>query len=220
MNIPHDALFQNGLNGSASLNRKTVRASDKKSFKRHLLLNHWHKFKIISPNCSSWCNLPNVHKLFLLRWSVRWATQGPRAFLFTQIIPTFALPFPIFYLYWFVEGHLDALFYEFCIWKKPLWLMFYIQIQYFFSCFFFHLFYLYSFPTFCGRALESLFICSFVPVQPRLAYLDITEKILTNTQSINITKKSHIWLIPVLMVVKTCQDLELKLRYSCRPLNK
>ena len=40
MNVPHNALFQNCINGSAPLNRRIARAPDKKSFKRHLLLNH------------------------------------------------------------------------------------------------------------------------------------------------------------------------------------
>ena len=42
----------------------------------------------------------------------------------TQVIPAFLLLFPNFYLYFFVEGHLESLlmtlFYEFCIWKKAL----------------------------------------------------------------------------------------------------
>ena len=33
-------------------------------FKRHLYLNHWSKFKIISQNFSSWCLLLNLHKWF------------------------------------------------------------------------------------------------------------------------------------------------------------
>ena len=49
-------------------------------------------------------------------------------------------------------------------------------------CFFSHFFLNFLIPTlsllFCERALESLFICSLVPVQPRLAYLDKTEKIV------------------------------------------
>ena len=48
MNVPHYALFQNCINGSASPNRRAARAPDKKSFKWYLLLNHWPKFKIIS----------------------------------------------------------------------------------------------------------------------------------------------------------------------------
>ena len=51
MNLPHDALFQNCINGSTPLNRRAATAPDKKSFKQHLL-NHWPKFKIISQNCS------------------------------------------------------------------------------------------------------------------------------------------------------------------------
>ena len=39
MNIPHDAIFQNCINGSAAPNRRTAKAPYKKSFKRHLL-NH------------------------------------------------------------------------------------------------------------------------------------------------------------------------------------
>ena len=31
-------------------------------FKRHLILNLWSKFKIVSQNFSSWCLLPNLHK--------------------------------------------------------------------------------------------------------------------------------------------------------------
>ena len=41
--------------------------------------------------------------------------------------------------------------------------------------FFFFFFYPYFFTTFCGRTLESMFICSLVLVQPRKAYLDITD---------------------------------------------
>ena len=33
-------------------------------FKRHLLLSHWSKFKLISQNCYSWCLLPKLHKWF------------------------------------------------------------------------------------------------------------------------------------------------------------
>ena len=53
---------QNWLNCSAPLNRRATRAPDKKSFKRHLLLNHWSNFKIISQNCSSWYPLPKYCK--------------------------------------------------------------------------------------------------------------------------------------------------------------
>ena len=35
MNVPHDALFQNCINGSAPPNRRAARAPDKKYFKRH-----------------------------------------------------------------------------------------------------------------------------------------------------------------------------------------
>ena len=42
-------------------------------------------------------------------------------YFFKQIIPTFSLPIPILYQYCFVEGHLKALFYDFCM---PLCLMF------------------------------------------------------------------------------------------------
>ena len=59
MNVPCDTLFQNC---SAPLNRRVARAPDKKSFKRHLLLNHWSNFKIISQNCSSWYPLPKYCK--------------------------------------------------------------------------------------------------------------------------------------------------------------
>ena len=52
MNVPHDDLFQNCINGSTPPNRRATRAPDKKSFKRHLL-NHWPKFKIISQKCTS-----------------------------------------------------------------------------------------------------------------------------------------------------------------------
>ena len=86
--------------------------------------------------------------------------------------------------------------------------MFYIQNQYFFSRDLFFIFDPYSFPTFCWRALESLFICSLVLAQPRFAYLDITEKLLTGTLRININKI----VIYVSMEVKTSQDLKLKLR--------
>ena len=64
MNISHDGLFQNCINGSAAPNRRTARAPDKKSFKQHLLLNHIPKFKIISQNYSSWCTLPKFLKWF------------------------------------------------------------------------------------------------------------------------------------------------------------
>ena len=36
------------------------------TFKRHYLMNHWSKFKIISQNRPSWHILPKLHKLF---WS-------------------------------------------------------------------------------------------------------------------------------------------------------
>ena len=39
-------------------------------------------------------------------------------------------------------------------------------------------FYPFSFPTFCERALESIFICSLELVQPRKTHLDMTEKIV------------------------------------------
>ena len=41
MNVPHGALFQNCKNGSTPPSRRAARGPDKKSFKRHLLLNHW-----------------------------------------------------------------------------------------------------------------------------------------------------------------------------------
>ena len=41
MNVPHDALFQKCINGSAPSDRRVARAPDKKSFKQHFLLNHW-----------------------------------------------------------------------------------------------------------------------------------------------------------------------------------
>ena len=45
-------------------NRRTARATDKKSFKWHLM-NHWPKFKLFSQYCFSWCTLPKFHKWFL-----------------------------------------------------------------------------------------------------------------------------------------------------------
>ena len=35
MNVSHDALFQNCINGSTPPNRRAARALDKKSFKQH-----------------------------------------------------------------------------------------------------------------------------------------------------------------------------------------
>ena len=64
MNVPNNALFQNCINGFAPPNRGTARAPDKNYFTRHLLLNHWPKFNIISRNCSAWCTLPKFHKWF------------------------------------------------------------------------------------------------------------------------------------------------------------
>ena len=63
MKVPHNALYQNCINGSAPQNTRVARTPDKKSFKWHLL-NHRSKFKIISRNCSSWCLLPKLHKWF------------------------------------------------------------------------------------------------------------------------------------------------------------
>ena len=44
MYVPHDAFFQNCINGSTPPNRRTTRAQDK-YFKQHL--EYWPKFKII-----------------------------------------------------------------------------------------------------------------------------------------------------------------------------
>ena len=38
-------------------------------FKRHFLLNHWYKFKIISLNCSSRCLLPKIAQIVPLHWT-------------------------------------------------------------------------------------------------------------------------------------------------------
>ena len=66
MNVHHDALFQNYMNGSAPLNRRASRALDKKSFKQHLLLNHWPKFK------------KKITKLFLIILSTKIAQMATR----------------------------------------------------------------------------------------------------------------------------------------------
>ena len=59
MNVPHDALFQTFINGSASLNSRVARATDNKSFTRHLLLNY-----------------NNFTELFLLTPSTKNCTKG------------------------------------------------------------------------------------------------------------------------------------------------
>ena len=62
MNVPHDAIFQNCINGFAPLNRRVTRVQDQKSLKRHLLLDHRPKLEINSQNCSSKCPLPKFYK--------------------------------------------------------------------------------------------------------------------------------------------------------------
>ena len=63
MNVSHDALFQNCVNGSSPLKLRAARAPDMKSFKRHLL-NHWSKFQITSHECFPWYPLLKLHKKF------------------------------------------------------------------------------------------------------------------------------------------------------------
>ena len=87
MNVPHNALFQKCINGSAPPNRRTARAPDMKSFNWHLL-NHWHKFNIILQNCSLWCTLPKLHKWFYSTDQScsceRPSAQGPSCYVCTR----------------------------------------------------------------------------------------------------------------------------------------
>ena len=83
MNIPHDAILQNCINGSAAPNRRTAKAPDKKSFKRYHL-NHWPKFKEKITELFLMMHPTKILQMVPLHWSVilRWETQGPRALLF------------------------------------------------------------------------------------------------------------------------------------------
>ena len=63
-NVPWGTLYQNCLNGSASLNTMAARAKNRKTLKRHLLQGHWPNFKIISQEYSLGDPLPKLLKLF------------------------------------------------------------------------------------------------------------------------------------------------------------
>ena len=52
-------------------------------FKRHLLLDHGAKFKIISQNCSSWCLLSKLHKWFCFTKQMAARTLDKKCHLMT-----------------------------------------------------------------------------------------------------------------------------------------
>ena len=96
-------------------------------------------------------------------------------------------------------------------------LLFYTQIHSFIALdFFLQNFYPYTLSFLFMEGHWAPITCSLVLVQLRKAHLDITEKLLTGNLR-NYYKRNS---LKDKMVVKTCQDLELKLSYSCRSINK
>ena len=85
MNVRHDALFQNCINGSPPPNWRAARAPDKKFFNQ-LLLNHFPKFKIISqivPLDTLYQNCTNGHAPL----NKRAARAQDKKYLYTTFSP-------------------------------------------------------------------------------------------------------------------------------------